>query len=235
MPRAGEPGGGDHMDGVHFRRFEARDIARVRDMFSEAFKLGTYSDKPHVMRHLLDHYLCAYLGGATYSVVAEEDGRALGFLLGASRFDERIGYRLMELYHAFFLVFRRAGWAYFRGRWLIERADRSMRRHAPPADCELVLFVVDRQARGKGVGREMLRLFRRYLEENGARTMFLFTDDYSDVDYYRTRGYAEEGVRRIEFARDDVARFYLFSIPVELVGGANVDDTAQPVEIAARS
>jgi ribosomal protein S18 acetylase RimI-like enzyme len=222
------------MDGVHFRRFKARDIARVRDMFSEAFKLGTYSDDPFVMRHLLDHYLCAYLGRATYSVVAEENGRALGFLMGTARFDERIGYRLLELYHALFLIFRRAGRVYFRGRRLIERADRSMRRSAPPADCELILFVVDRSARGRGVGREMLRMFRRYLEGEGARTMFLFTDDYSDVGYYRTRGYAEEGVREIRFSPGDEARFYLFSIPVGLEGGANIDDTAQSAETAAR-
>lgn len=223
------------MDGVHFRRFEARDIAHVREMFSEAFKLGTYSDDPFVMRHLLDHDLCAYLGRATYSVVAEEGGRVLGFLMGAARFDEKIGYRLMELYHALFLIFRRAGRAYFRGRRLIERADRSMRHGAPPADCELVLFVVDRSARGRGVGREMLRMFRHYLEAQGARTMFLFTDDYSDVGYYRARGYREEGVREITFAPGDAARFYLFSIPVGLVGGANVDDTAQSAETAARS
>lgn len=222
------------MDGVHFRRFETRDIARVRDMFSEAFKLGIYSDNPLVMRHLLDHYLCAYLGGATYSLVAEEDGRALGFLMGAARFDERIGYRMMELYHALFLIFRRAGRAYFRGRRLIEKADRAMRRNASPADCELILFVVDKSARGRGVGREMLRLFRRYLEERGAKRLFLFTDDYSDVGYYRARGYVQEGVRRIAFSKDDVAQFYLFSIPVGLVGGADIDDTAEPAPVAAR-
>ncbi len=222
------------MDGVHFRRFEARDIPRVRDMFSEAFKLGTYSANPFVMRHLLDHYLCAYLGRATYSLVAEENGCVRGFLLGATRFDERIGYRLMELYHALFLIFRHAGWAYFKGRRLIERADRSMRKNAPPADCELILFVVDSSVRGRGVGRDLLRQFRRYLEKKRAHTMFLFTDDYSDVDYYRARGYEEEGVRRIEFSADDVARFYLFSIPVGLVGGTDVDDTAHPVEAACR-
>lgn len=222
------------MDAVHFRRFEARDVARVRDMFSEAFKLGIYSDDPFVMRHLLDHDLCAYLGRATYSVVAEAGERALGFLVGASRFDERIGYRLMELYHALFLIFRRAGRTYLREQRLIARADRSMRKNAPPADCELILFVVDKGARGKGVGREMLRRFRRFLEARGAKRLFLFTDDYSDVNYYRVRGYVQEGVREISFSPDDAARFYLFSIPVGLVGGANVDDPIEPVETAAR-
>lgn len=217
------------MDGVKYRALETRDIARIRDMFSEAFALGTYSNNPFIMRHLLDHYLCAYIKRATYTLIAEKDGRVLGFLMGSARADKRRGSWLMEFYHALFLIVRRAGRAYFRARRRIERADRSMRQSASFADCELILFVVDRSMRGRGLGREMLRRFRHYLKLKRARTMFLFTDDYSDVCYYRTRGYREEGVRKIAFSQDEVAHFYLFSIPVKHVGGTKIDDKAESV------
>lgn len=199
--------------------FRLTDICKVRDMFCEAFELDCYSKSSFVMRHLLDHYLCGYLTEADYAVTLRMDGRVAGFLLGcdSSRNGKRI-YRLLRLYHKFFLPFFRGGRSYIRCKRLIEDADSSMRAEAPAPEGELILFVVRKDLRGQGVGRNMLLTFRDWLIKREVRNMQLFTDDYSDVDYYRTRGYEQLGVRNVEFAPGIDSYFYLFSIPTEQIG-----------------
>lgn len=205
---------------IRLRPFRVTDIARVRDMFCEAFELECYSQSRFVMRHLLDHYLCTYLMDADYAMTAFSDKGVEGFIIGCiGTGRNRIAYRLLRTYHRAFLPLSRGGRSYMRCKALIEEADASLKESAPEADGELVLFVVRKESRGKGVGRLMLGDFKRILTERSLKSMQLFTDDYCDVDYYRARGYRQQGVRYIEFMPGDARAFYLFSIPVEKIGG----------------
>lgn len=203
-------------------RFRTSDIPKVRDMFCEAFALDCYSKSRFVMRHLLDHYLCGYLSCADMAVTAIENGVVDGFLLGCTgKRRGRTVYGFLKAYHSLFLPFSKGGRAYIRCKRLIENADASMRAEAPPPESELLLFVVRAERRGNGTGRMMLDAFRRHLVENGVRNMQLFTDDYSDVGYYRSRGYEQLGLRHIEFIPGEDSCFYLFTIPVEKIGAHN--------------
>ena len=207
------------MNGITLRSFGPADISRVRGMFCRAFELDCYSNSRFVMRHLLDHYLCSYLREADYAIAACANGEVTGFLLGCGKRRRGKGiYALLRAYHRLFLPFSRGGRAYLHCKRLIDQADESLKAAAPEADGELMLFVVRPEERNRGTGRKMLQAFREWLAKQGALTMQLFTDDYCDVDYYRTRGYEQLGVRHIEFMPGRKSAFYLFSISVERIG-----------------
>ena len=204
---------------LEIRKFRVADIPRVRDMFCEAFELDCYSKSRHVMRHLLDHYLCTYLRESDYAITVSQKETIVGFLFGCGpKRHGRAIYKIIRTYHGLFLPLSRGGRAYIRCKGLIEAADRSLHDEAPAADSELMLFVVRSDLRGSGVGKTMLMEFKRWLVDNGIKDMQLSTDDYCDVDYYRRRGYTELGVRHIEFIPGEIRKFYLFTIPVAHIG-----------------
>lgn len=206
------------MPEISIEKFSFSDLARIRDMFCEAFELECYADNKFVMRHLLDHYLCGYLMEADYAVTARSADGIEGFLFGCdSRRNGKALYAFLKAYNRLFLPLSRGGRGYIHCKKLIDEADESLMRAAPPAESELLLFVVRRESRGKGIGRQMLAEFRKWLQERGVKRMHLFTDNWSDVDYYRSRGYEQLDVRYIEFFPGDDSEFYLFAIDVDKI------------------
>ena len=206
------------MDNITLDEFRVSDIPKIRDIFCEAFELECYGDNRFVHRHLLDHYLCGYLMEADHAVIARSENGIEGFLFGCS--GDRNGnpiYAIMKAYHRLFLPFSRGGRGYIHCKRLIDNADEALRLAAPPPEGELLLYVVRRESRGKGVGRQMLTAFKKWLQNRGIARMQLFTDNWSDVDYYRKRGYEQLGVEHIQFFPGDESEFYLFAIDVNKI------------------
>ena len=56
------------------------------------------------------------------------------------------------------------------------------------SEYELVLFIVSPEARGKGVGGQLMSRAKSYLKEAGATHAFLFTDTSCTWEYYERRG-----------------------------------------------
>ena len=206
------------MDNITLDEFRVSDIPKIRDIFCEAFELECYGDNRFVHRHLLDHYLCGYLMEADHAVIARSENGIEGFLFGCS--GSRSGkavYALLKAYHRLFLPLSRGGRGYMRCKQLIDDADAALRRAAPPLESELLLYVVRAESRKKGVGRLMLADFKKWLQDRNIKNMQLFTDNWSDVDYYRRRGYEQLGVEYIEFFPGDDSEFYLFTIAVDKI------------------
>lgn len=70
--------------------------------------------------------------------------------------------------------------------------DDALERAATPHladDAEYVLFVTSSAARGKGVGASMITRFEDYLQANGARSYWLFTDTGCTYDWYDRHGF----------------------------------------------
>ncbi len=204
------------MDNIKLIDFEVSDVARVRDIFCEAFELECYASSRFARRHMLDDYLCGYLMEADFAIKACSAEGIEGFLFGCG--NERNGnavYALLKAYHRLFLPMSKGGRSYARNKGLIDAADDALRRAAPPPESELLLFVVRKESREKGIGRQMLTAFKKWLQDRDIKKMQLFTDNWSDVDYYRKRGYEQLAMEPLEFFPGDDSEFYLFSIDVE--------------------
>lgn len=205
---------------IKYRKFKSSDITYMEEMFCKAFELESYSSDKHVMHHILANYLYTYLQRESYIIIAECNSRPVGFLIGNYR-DKiknktRIKYYLLRQYHKAFLTHISSGQKYFHCKSLIQKTDKALIKAKQSAfDSELILFVVDDSVQGRGVGTTMLHMFKEYLLSNGGRKLYLYTDDYSNVNYYRRMSFKEENSRRIRLDKGEKpAGFYLFSIPV---------------------
>ncbi|PJM79692.1 GNAT family N-acetyltransferase [Bifidobacterium scaligerum] len=70
---------------------------------------------------------------------------------------------------------------------LLSRAKRSGRDYAG----EVVLFVLDPEARGYGLGKRMFRTMMNDFRKSGLRNFFLFTDTTCNVGFYEHAGLSQ--------------------------------------------
>lgn len=212
------------MDGkIKYRDFRSSDFPYMKRMFCKAFGLEEYSDDEEVMNHLLANYLYSYLERESYIIIAEDNSIPVGFLIGNYRENikeyTKLKYMIMEKYHKFFLRKLESGKKYIRCKGLIEEANRKLIENRKERfDSELILFVVDESMRGHGVGTGMLEKFKKYLIDSGGKNLYLYTDDFCDVNYYRRMKFRQEDSRIVNLGQgEEESRFYLFSIPVRKI------------------
>ncbi|WP_417241899.1 GNAT family N-acetyltransferase [Celeribacter sp.] len=72
-------------------------------------------------------------------------------------------------------------------------------------DAELLTLAVAGTARGRGLGRAMLRAYEARALDMGARTSFLevAADNHAAISLYRSEHYRESGLRRDYYTRPD--------------------------------
>lgn len=205
---------------IKYRRFKSSDLTDMEKMFCKAFELESYSNDKNVMHHILANYIYTYLQRESYVIIAECNSKPVGFLIGNYRYNikkkTKIKYFFLKQYHRAFLTHISSGKKYFHCKSLIQETDKALIKSKKSLfDSELILFVVDDSMQGRGVGTTMLQMFKKYLLSNGGQTLYLYTDDYSNVNYYRKMSFKEEDSRRVKLEKGEkAAGFYLFSIPV---------------------
>lgn len=202
---------------VIYRSFQWQDSLALREVLRGAWDLQDYSANPAVMTVLLQHYLCTYLSQQNYTSVAVADGKPVGFLFGRCERTYRRAdtwrYRVTQAVLSAALSCVSSGRAYLRNAAQIAQADRDLMtgRHF---DSELVLFAVRSDFRGHGIGRRLQDDFRAHLDAMGAKSMFLYTDEFSNVGFYRAHGYEQVGETAVTFPDNPrPAAFYLFTCP----------------------
>jgi GNAT superfamily N-acetyltransferase len=203
------------MDRVHYRQIRNGDFYYLRRIVGDAWELNAYSENKFIRNLLLQHYLYSYLSIQNYMLVADINNIPVGFIMGRCDkiFDKSKTYKyrrratIIGVFLRLFLI----GRIYLRNKELIEKADHQMMQHRT-FDAELVLFAVDDKYRRHGIGKYLLNEFKQYATNNSAKHLYLFTDCYSDVDYYRSRGYKQLGQTEVQFfdEKDKMSEFFLF-------------------------
>lgn len=190
------------------RPFDERDFPQLVDLMArtwlpecpgEAGRLASTAE------------LCAYLGQATWSVVAEQGGRLLGAALLAEGDDGAEGAEGAEawLRRADEARDEAAGDPSCQRAMDLEMAvvdeeqalaDDFRATGAPEARCALKLLVVSPEARGKGIGGRLFTAVRDRLRARGEQGYHLLTDDSCDVSFYD-----HMGLRRVVRRRSQIA------------------------------
>jgi predicted N-acetyltransferase YhbS len=206
------------METIIYRRLRKNDYAEIKNIFCEAFRFDEGDITPFFLKAYLSYYLHKYLRSCTFGLAAELDGRVAGFLLGRGRrpffpfhhWQSRISLPLI----GFLLLFSEES----RRRIIIDRAIDEcnallIRGKRERFDGELLLLGVRDDLRKRGIGNELTRRFFDWLRASGKRRLFLFTDEYCTVDYYRKGGYTLEAERELVVPLKPVFQsvFYLYS------------------------
>ena len=58
-------------------------------------------------------------------------------------------------------------------------------------DSEVMLFIVDSNFRGKGIGRELMNHLVDYARNNGKKSVYLYTDIRSNRKFYEIYGFTK--------------------------------------------
>lgn len=158
------------------------------------------------------------LARATVAAVAELDGRPVGVMLGRiDGTDTRTlpgnsHYRAMMRAMAALMGSREGRRAAAMlanigavNADLLRRAHRSGRRY----QAEAVLFILEPDTRGHGVGRRLYDWLMERFRAAGVRDYFLYTDTSCDVGFYDHRGLTRRAERRVRFDGGE-ATFYLY-------------------------
>ena len=138
------------------------------------------------------------------------------------------------------MLFNRDGQKELREEHRIARTDNDLiRYHRGQFDGELCLFATDERFRGHGAGIDLLRLFHAFLREKGAKDYFVYTDTYSNYEFYNRQGFRQISSETVDLGdgMNPKPTFFLYEyrlgddvLKAESVpfGGVPADDAALP-------
>jgi ribosomal protein S18 acetylase RimI-like enzyme len=168
---------------IVFRLFADGDMCRCSEMCAQAWpeihSVAPAGDGQIAMQAIVEFDRAS----ATWQEVACVSGRIVGMLMGRvdrdvtplGRLKAFIGEQLVYL-----KVFAGLYGKMSDRIELIRRGmsdDRAKARNSPEAGGEVTLFVVDKDHRGKGIGRMMMDRFIRYAKGRGAERITVYTND----------------------------------------------------------
>ncbi|KAA8831525.1 GNAT family N-acetyltransferase [Bifidobacterium tissieri] len=193
------------------RAMRAEDMPRIEEIVCRTWGYDvSMSARNAALLGRIDAYEC--LSRRTYMRVADVDGEVAGLIVAADRrhphIDRRM--RLMQLGAVCGLLTSREG---RQGLGMFRQymaADKELSRDAESQgkryDGELVLFIVDGQYRGYGLGRMLFDDAMRYFHDQGIDDFFLYTDTGCDFGFYGHRGMTRRCARSVSFPIGDRIR-----------------------------
>ena len=75
---------------------------------------------------------------------------------------------------------------------------------------------MDESTRGTGIGKMLFAKALDYLEQEGAKTLYLFTDSSCTYQFYEKRGMQRLGEKTVEFSPHTDYRLNMFIYGLEL-------------------
>ena len=98
-----------------------------------------------------------------------------------------------------------------------DQTDEELLKNAGNAfDAEICFFAVDESTRGTGIGKMLFAKALDYLEQEGTKTLYLFTDSSCTYQFYEKRGMQRLGEKTVEFSPHTDYRLNMFIYGLEL-------------------
>ena len=143
----------------------------------------------------LDIYTMGSLAGSNYGIVAEENGRVIGFLFGKSSTGKLYqtkysGIRgqirlLIDLFRITNVTLKRK--LGYIGK--INTHEINRRKAEPKREYEVNLFAVFPDLQGKGVGKDLMNSYINRCKKDGVNRITLDTDEECNYKFYEHFGY----------------------------------------------
>lgn len=184
------------MDSIRYRAIYPKDYATIKELITQSFGLYNYVSDPSVLDAFKKRYLYSCLAEATYACVAEKDGSVIGVIMGNAKSKYRLNYQRM-------VFTAKMIWYANKMRSLAKHKHISVsdfdnlhkiyhhfnKRHSGEFDGVLTLFAVSEVSRGLGVGKRIWNGLNKYLENNGVKSIYLYTDSTCNTGFYEHAGF----------------------------------------------
>ena len=188
------------------------DYQAVKTLIRQAW-FDEYEFSDRVKNSYARAYLRIYLADSNYRKVACDGEKVIGFLLGKHR---KIKFSI-KFCNLFLLFWIRFGFIFSkpgrRKNKILSKTEnvnkRLHKKHEKYLINELALFIIDEDYQGQGIGTHLERDFSTYLKENNEEYLYLFSDTYSNYQFYENRNYVRGGELVVDFDIDGEKEFPL--------------------------
>jgi len=177
---------------ITFRTYTKDDLIRCAELSVDAWPIvSLIAEKENVIT-FMQAYVELSLTLSNYTEICCDKEKVAGFLLGSTG-KTRISKKEKQ-------ENRKLLWRFITGKYgRIKRRFRflfafilsmiKVELLCSRFDGEVVLFVVDREYRGQGIGRALLDHFLKYANEEKLKTIYLSTDVESNWNFYEKYGF----------------------------------------------
>ncbi|WP_432352908.1 GNAT family N-acetyltransferase [Sporosarcina sp. A2] len=199
---------------IQFREIKREDYPALEKIISDTWEYERYCS-PQVAKQMATFYLASCLANQTFTCVAENNGIAVGVIMGKveKNFQTPMRYATQGLLATGNLKRTKEGRHMAK---LFEGFDRLNHRLLDQSrlkfEGELAFFIVGSDQRGNGIGGELYKRFLQYTQAVGIEDYYLFTDSGCNVGFYEHQGLERMGeeTHNLKPYVDEVMSFYLY-------------------------
>lgn len=196
------------METIKYREMTKADVPVIGDLIDQAFSLSHYVSHKQTLKNFKLQYVYSCLSEATYTCVAEQNGKIVGVIMGnakkAYRLSSHLNYIVRTLQHGALMMLHgrneKAGIRDFKNLHKIYH-DFSQ-KHENEFNGVLTLFAVDENCRGFGVGLKLLAGLMDYLNAQNTSRIYLYTDTTCSYEFYEHRGFERLEEQKLLMTRD---------------------------------
>jgi len=179
------------------RRFDGRDMPRCTQIAIDAWE---NVEEEHVDSGAWETYLRHFLAKSNWAEVVCDSDLVVGLLFGRidikgrERPFKKEGASVFRLTREILLGEFELSHGIIPVLWTFVMTELKLKLNMPRSDSEIIMFVLDENYRGMGVGRLMVDRFAKAARDSGALLMTVYTEDQiSNWQFYEKYGFKKVG------------------------------------------
>ncbi|EDS73579.1 acetyltransferase, GNAT family [Anaerofustis stercorihominis DSM 17244] len=206
-------------DKIKLRELKEQDLPEIKGLLYETWIEPDFGDNEKVADKMSMIFLYELLIRHTYSKVAIYEERVIGVILGRSDNTYKLRYNLKYLiktvFHASSLFLTKDGRKAIKEGNKEGEADKQLYDKVKDhTNGELVLFAMDKNMKGMGIGKKLLNDFYSYMKKENVDTFYLFTDSKCDYSFYDYNGFEKKDEKEVVF-NNQRERYFVYTKNVE--------------------
>ena len=201
---------------IEYKNITKKDYKKIKNLIQNAWftddYLETKNNKKPNLKVYATGYLYHHLSTSSYTIAAYDNEKLVGFLFGRAEgakikncFINKFKQFLVGIRMLFTKIGRRGLKVYFKEK----KIDDSLLNEYDKEKNEICLFIVDEAYRKKGIGSTLEEYFIAYLKNLNKHNLFLYTDSYSNFNYYEKRNYKRHSTRIVQYDNEN-AEYYIY-------------------------
>lgn len=181
---------------ITYRSVERADLPILCEIAKKAFKFDDFMDDERAVDEMTLNFMGYYYVKSTFCEVAVINGRPEGFIFGLSNTDKKAfmnsGIKISLLPNTIAVKIKSLinpdlYYSFLRQTELYDELEVDDKN-----DCDgcLELFAISESCRGMGIGSTLLKHLYQHWHDNGAKRIYVLTDNTCDYSFYDNNGFS---------------------------------------------
>lgn len=202
------------MSTITYRPIKKSDYQALEQIIRDTWNYDRFCSEK-TAKAMAKLYLSSCLLEQDFTCVAEQDGKAVGVIMGKNESSHRkkFSVQMRKLVSILAMYSRKEGRKIAKMFGGIQQLDETLLKSSNRSFAgELSFFAVDQTLRGTGIGKELFQRVLNYMDAEKLRDFYLFTDSSCNYGFYE-----HHGMRRIAKQRylpmpfaEEAMEFYLY-------------------------